>query len=187
MRKTGSIFNKGIACLLLVIIIFSVTPARAYADDRMVMSAYNQVRDRYTVMIYYNVKITAKKDLDISKLEIGYHITEYTSIPIPNFYCDYCGVVGSSQNMNITSKVNGIVYLYNTPKNPTYNYRMEITFDSDAGIIKKGSTLELKVRMARPDWGIFDQSDDWSFMPYSDYTTDWSRFALKYDGDYIFD
>jgi hypothetical protein len=64
---------------------------------------------------------------------------------------------------------------------------MEITFDSDAGIIKKGSTLELKVRMARPDWGIFDQSDDWSFMPYSDYTTDWSRFALKYDGDYIFD
>ena len=153
----------------------------------MEVSAYNQVRDRYTNMIYYNIKIHALEDLDISKLEIGYHIEEDTSIPTPNFYCDYCGVVGNNQNDNITQKLNGRVYLYNTPKYPKYVYRMEVTFDEDSGFIKKNSTLEVKVRFAKPDWSIFDQSNDYSFIPdATDYTSDRSNFLIEYDGDYIY-
>ncbi len=177
------IIRKILTCLLLVSLIIPGTPTKAYAADNMVVSAYNQVRDRYTNMIYYNVKIQAKENLDISKLVIGYHIVEDAPIPIPNFFCDYCGVVGNNQNNNITQKVNGSVYLYNTPMNPKFVYRLEITFDNDAGIIYKNSTLEVKVRMAKPDWSIFDQSDDYSFMPNATYyTSNWNRFIVYYDG-----
>lgn len=176
-------FGRAIICLLLAVVLFTVSPCRALSTPIMEVSAYNQVRDRYTNMIYYNIKIRAIEELDISKLMIGYLITEDTSIPIPNFYCDYCGVVGNNQNINITSKVNGWIYLYNTPKNPKYVYCMEVSFDEDAGFIYENSTLELKVRMAKPDWSIFDQANDWSFIPHAtDYESDWDRFIVRYDG-----
>lgn len=187
INVSRKLFSKITACLLLTAIIISGSPCRAYTLPYMELSSYNQVRNRYTNMIYYNFKIKATEDLDLSKLEIGYIFTENSSIPTPNFYCDYAGVIGNRQNNNITSKVNGTVYDYSTPKSPAYSYVLLISFDEDAGIVYKNSTLEVKVRMAKPDWSLFDQSNDWSFNPNATYyDSNWDRYYIYYDGTHIY-
>jgi hypothetical protein len=187
LMSSRRITGKLIACLLLMSFLISGSPCRAYTLPDMELSSYNQVRDRYTNMIYYNVKIKATEDLDLSKLEIGYIFTENSSIPALNFYCDYCGVIGSNQNNNITSKVNGNIYDYSTPKSPTYSYVLLISFDEDAGFVYKNSTLEVKVRIAKPDWSLFDQSNDWTFNPDATYyDSNWDRYYIYYDGTHIY-
>jgi hypothetical protein len=167
--------KKLTACLLMTALVvlgtaYNVSAAAPYA----VVTAYNQVRNRYTNTIYPNVRIYTTEDLDLSELTIHYwFVVDQDYYDYEQFFCDYAHMSGPWQNTNITSKVSGWFQDVTRPDPsgaPAINTHMlTISFDESAGTLKAGSTLELKCRFAAPDWSLYDQYNDPSFNPAATY------------------
>jgi hypothetical protein len=165
------IFSKLMVCLLLVACVVSGPTYNATATPYTVISSYNQVRTRYINTIYPNVKIYTAEDLDLSELVITYwFVVDNDYDDFEQFFCDYAHMSGPYQNKNITSKVHGFFQDVTRPRpdgkpQTVYTHIVNIYFDDSAGTLKAGSTLELKTRIAAPDWSTFDQYNDPSFNP----------------------
>lgn len=63
---------------------------------------------------------------------------------------------------------------------------LEVSFNSTAGIFEKGSTIEIKNRIAKTDWTNYNQSNDYSFNPSATNYVDWNKIAVYYKGTLIY-
>jgi len=180
------LFSKHLACLLLTVFMILSLAYNAIAVPYTIVSSYNQVRDRYSNTIFPNVKIYTAETLDLSKLTIDYWLVvdqDYDDYEV--FYSDYCHINGPYENRNITSKVYATVQDVTRP-DPSgapakTTHMVTIRFGADAGYIQAGSTLELKCRIATPDWSINDQYNDPSFNRTATYYTSEDDVLVYYD------
>jgi hypothetical protein len=58
---------------------------------------------------------------------------------------------------------------------------VKITFRQGAGMIGIGEYVEIQTRYNKVDWSNYDQSNDWSFVGYTEYTN-WDKVGVYYDG-----
>ena len=162
-------FMRALACLLLTVFVISSPAQMASASLYTIVSSYNQVRTRYTNTIYPNIKLYTTGAIDLSNVSITYwFVVDSNYDGFEQFFCDYCSISGFGENKNITNKVNATFQDVTRP-NPDGSpvtkstHIANITFDEDIGYINGGYTLELKGRIATPDWSMNDQYNDPSF------------------------
>lgn len=163
------ILMRAMACLLLSVLIISGSAQKASASLYTIVSSYNQVRDRYSNTIYPNVKLYTTGAIDLSNVTVIYwFVVDSDYDGFEQFFCDYASISGFGQHINITNKVQATFHDVTRP-NPDgtpvtkSTHIVNITFDDSVGYINGGYTLELKCRIATPDWSINDQYNDPSF------------------------
>lgn len=158
-----------VACLLLTVLAISGSAHKASASLYTIVYSYNQDRSRYSNTIYPNIKLYTTGAIDLSNVTITYwFVVDSDYDGFEQFFCDYASITGFGEHKNITNKVKAIFQDVTRP-NPDGSpvtkstHIVNITFDDSVGYINGGYTLELKCRIATPDWSINDQYNDPSF------------------------
>lgn len=109
----------------------------------------------------------SNSSIALSDVKIRYYYTIDTEAP-QSFWCDW-STVGSS---NVTGKFKKM----STPGKNADHY-LEIGFNSSAGEIKPGESVEVHTRFSKQDWKNYNQSNDHSFKSSSSYTS-WNKVVL---------
>jgi len=112
-----------------------------------------------------------KSAIPLERVDLFYWLEDPGTQPL-SFHCDWAAVGCSNINGTFDIKESGEKYL-------------RISFVSGAGTIDPGQDSgEIKIRFNRNDWSPFEQNDDYSFSPITEYV-DWDQVSLYVDGQRV--
>jgi hypothetical protein len=128
----------------------------------------------------FDLENNSDKALDLSKIEIRYWY-EYEGMPQSETgIVDYAGKMVAGTN--ITESTN--ITIYNGSYGSQQNRYVSVTFANGVGSLLPNDYLYVNTRFNKQGWGSYDQSNDWSFANYSNYTL-WNNVTVYYDGSLI--
>lgn len=125
-------------------------------------SQSNQIYTRYLL------KNTGTTSVDLSKVKIRYYYT-IDGEKAQNFWCDWSSV-GSS---NVTGN-----FVKMSDSKTGADYYLEIGFNSGAGTLAAGQSLEIQGRNAKSDWTNYLQTDDYSFNSSASSYSSWDKVTV---------
>jgi len=96
----------------------------------------------------------SNSSINLKDVKIRYYYTVDGEKP-QTFWCDWCSVG--------TSNVTGSFKKLSEAKDGA-DYYLEVSFTSDAGILKQGESVDIQSRFAKNDWSNYSQSNDYSFI-----------------------
>lgn len=130
--------------------------------------------------IYVNVRITntGTNPINLANLNAKYWYTcEGTASEITNV--DWAGVLPSGRYIGPSTLMN-----IATINQGGQNRVCTISFNSGAGTLQPGETVEVKTRIHKNDWSNYTQTNDYSFGAYSNYVN-WLKITVYYQGSKI--
>ncbi len=129
-----------------------------------------------TISVNLRIYNTDTVDIDLASVSAKYYYTFEGSAQNEIAQVYWSGILPSGRD--ITSKVNTTIE--SADVNRIYN----ISFDSDAGIIKPGEFVECQTAIHKTSWSNYNQSNDFSFGAVTSYQ-DWQKFAGFVDGSLV--
>lgn len=141
------------------------------------LQMYNKHRQDSTNTLspWFQISNTGDTAVDLSAVKIRYYFTA-DGDQAQNFWCDWSNV--GSNNILATidkmpvSMVGADSYL-------------EIGFTSNTGQLEPGEKAELQCRIAKNDWSVYSQTNDYSFNKNGNGYGDWQKVALYLNGELI--
>lgn len=131
-----------------------------------------------TLFPKFFIENTSLSVISLSSIKIRYYYTINGERP-QSLWCDYAGYYPSGDTIN-TLSVSGTFHPL-SPVKPGADYYTEISFSADAGILNPGETLNLQTRIAKSDWSLYDESDDYSYNP-STSMVPWTKVTATLNG-----
>ena len=114
---------------------------------------------------------------DLSKIEIRYWYEYEGNGQAEESWVDWAGRL--PQGNSITNET--YVSIISGDYDASQNRYLKITFSPNAGYIANGENVEVQARFNKTDWSDYDQSNDWSFARYLDFT-EWDNVTVYYYG-----
>ena len=119
-------------------------------------------------------------DIELSRVKIRYWYKFEGTSQTESAVVDYAG--RTPNGTNITSYVTASIVQGSFGDQDRY---MEVSFKFGAGSIGQGGFAEIQSRFNKNDWSSYDQSNDWSYAGYTDFTT-WTHVTVYLDGSLVF-
>jgi len=119
-------------------------------------------------------------NLDLSKLEIRYWYKYEGSGQGEQAWVDWAGKMPQGNCISGNTHLN----IFTGSFGNNQDRYLKVTFDSGAGSIAQNEYIEVQTRFNKSDWSNYDQSNDWSFAAYTDWTN-WDKVTVYYDGTLI--
>ncbi len=179
--------RKLVAFLITVIMLLSfvIPQASVVAADNpkitVLFSNGGMPVNSNTIYARFKVINDGASALNLGDLKLRYYYQKDADKP-QNFWCDHAGMMNGYRYMDVTSKVKGTFIELQGSK---IDNCLEISFESDAGSIPAGGSIEVQTRVARNDWTNYDQSNDYSYMPAGFYTTN-NKIAAFAGADQVY-
>ncbi|KNY30306.1 M6 family metalloprotease domain-containing protein [Pseudobacteroides cellulosolvens] len=144
-------------------------------EEKLQVDFYNGNISSLTNNCSMNYKITnTSTDLvNLSDVTVRYYYT-IDSMDSQVLYCDW-----SSRG---TQYVKGNFFAIDNTSG-TADYYVEIGFDTAAGVLAPGESVELRTRMAKAYWGDYDQRNDYSFNGISGNYEKWTKTPAYISGN----
>lgn len=121
-----------------------------------------------SVSVNFKIFNTGSTDIDLSSVTAKYFYTYEGSSQGEVAQVYWSGILPSG--INVTSKINTAIESTNN------NRTLNISFDSDAGVLRAGEIIECHTCFNKLNWAIYDQSNDFSFGALTNYQ-DWPKIA----------
>lgn len=104
------------------------------------------------------ITMTSVQSLDLSQVKLRYYYTVEGTVS-QNTFVDsvQLNMNKAPWSVSLTSKTNATVV-----QADGYQYYVEIMFDTDQ-VLEAGGKLELGIRLAKTDWSMYDQTNDYSY------------------------
>lgn len=102
---------------------------------------------------------SGETDINLSDVKFRYYYTIDGEVP-QNFWCDW----SSAGSGNVT----GTFVKMGAAKTGA-DYYLEIGFQSEAGVLKAGQSVEVQARFSKNNWSNYTQTGDYSFSTASSY------------------
>lgn len=136
-----------------------------------------------TINPKFKVVNTDSSPINLANLTLRYYYT-VDSEKQQNFWCDQAGMMSGSNYIDVTKNVTGKFVKMSTTAQGA-DYYLEVGFNSSAGNLAAGSSLEIQTRIARSDWTNYDQSNDYSFNSSSSNYVDWEKVTAYMNGTLV--
>ena len=123
-----------------------------------------------TNSVSVNLRIinTGTTDIDLASVTAKYFYTYEGAAQREETHVHWSGILPSGRD--ITSKVNATI------ESLDVNHILNISFDSDAGVLIPGEYVECQTRFNKLNWTNYDQSNDFSFSTFTNFW-DWQKVA----------
>lgn len=122
--------------------------------------------------IRLNVVNTGTVDIALSTVKVRYYYTQEGQ-QAQQFWCDW----SPAGTVNVTS-IFGVV----SPAKTTADTYLEVGFTTAAGKLSPGASLEVQARVAKNDWSMYNQANDYSFNPTATAYMDWNKVTATVNG-----
>ncbi|MDS0526350.1 cohesin domain-containing protein [Clostridium sp. SHJSY1] len=129
----------------------------------------------------FKITNTSGEAINLSDLKLKYYYNSDGSEK-QNFWCDYSGTTSGTYK-NFTGNVVGSINPYTTADGGNTNTYLQIAFNSAAGTLEAGQTMEVQTRIAKENWTNYDQSNDYSFN--ANGTSPWNKVTAELGSELI--
>lgn len=126
---------------------------------------------------WFRVYNSGSNEIDLRKIEIRYWYRYEGSGQLEQAWVDWAGRM--PQGTHLTNLTN--IGIISGDYGNNQDRYVKITFREGAGMIGEGEYVEIQTRYNKVDWSNYDQSNDWSFVGYTEYTN-WDKVGVYYDG-----
>lgn len=135
---------------------------------------YNNNRQSTTNSIspWFRVTNETTTAIDLSQIKLRYYYTIDGEIS-QNFWCDW-------STINKNRVIGTFVKMINPT--PDADYYLEISFDSRAGSINPGATVEIQTRFAKTDSTNYSQGNDYSYNSTASNYIEWQKVTAYLNG-----
>ncbi|CQR55184.1 X2-like carbohydrate binding domain-containing protein [Paenibacillus riograndensis] len=166
-------FSAGAAQTLAVTIVDTVAPPAGALKVQMYNSG--TAASANTISPKFKLVNTGTSAITLSGVKLRYYYTidgEQTQ----NFFCDW-SQVGSA---NVTGS------FVKMPSATTgADYYLELGFNSSAGSLAAGASIDIQARVAKSDWTNYTQTGDYSFNGADTNYADWSKAPAYISGTLV--
>ncbi|KWX87255.1 hypothetical protein AMQ83_14205, partial [Paenibacillus riograndensis] len=169
----GFSFSAGAAQTLAVTIVDTASPPAGALKVQMYNSG--TAASANTISPKFKLVNTGTSAITLSDVKFRYYYTidgEQTQ----NFFCDW-SQVGSA---NVTGS------FVKMPSSTTgADYYLELGFNSSAGALAAGASIDIQTRVTKSDWTHYTQTGDYSFNGADTHYADWSKAPAYISGTLV--
>lgn len=118
--------------------------------------------------------------MSLSNMKIRYYYSSEASSQ-NSAVCDYAGAQLNGTYLALTGKIMPLVAQISPAKAGADHY-LECGFSTDSPILSANESVEIQLRIVNQAWSLFDQTDDYSFIPAAvSYTANPKIVVLQHD------
>ena len=110
------------------------------------------------ISVFFTLKNTGNKALDLSKLKLEYYFTGDTDTGY-QFWCDYAAISGEKYEA-VTEAVKGEIQSLSSPKENA-DSKLVITCPGSR-VLESGAEWVVQIRLAKEDWSNMNFANDYS-------------------------